>query len=148
MAAEGIGDDRLCEEGAAAVARDGGRPGPGGHRPVSGGDPVTRPRPDLPGRPCAPRGPILDAKWSTATSGLIRARYASPRYEREPTQSGLGQDPMNSSCDVESPLPDLTDADLTKLLSSNDSVLRQALQRVREQSSTGEQIVAGFNAVI
>jgi FXSXX-COOH protein len=79
---------------------------------------------------------------------LIRARYASPRYEREPTQSSLGQDPMNSSCDVESPLPDLTDADLTKLLSSNDSVLQQALQRVREQSSTGEQIVAGFNSVI
>jgi FXSXX-COOH protein len=62
--------------------------------------------------------------------------------------SSLGQDPMNSSRDVESPLPDLTDTDLTKLLSSNDSVLRQALQRVREQSSTGEQIVAGFNSAI
>jgi FXSXX-COOH protein len=55
---------------------------------------------------------------------------------------------MNSSRDVESPLPDLTDTDLTKLLSSNDLVLRQALQRVREQSSTGEQIVAGFNSAI
>jgi FXSXX-COOH protein len=73
---------------------------------------------------------------------LRRATRVNPHH------SSLGQDPMNSSRDVESPLPDLTDTDLTKLLSSNDSVLRQALQRVREQSSTGEQIVAGFNSAI
>jgi FXSXX-COOH protein len=55
---------------------------------------------------------------------------------------------MNSSCDIESLLPDLTETDLAELLSSNDSVLWQALQRVRERSSTGEQIVAGFNSAI
>lgn len=55
---------------------------------------------------------------------------------------------MNSSSDVESPLPDLTDTDLAELFDGNDSVLRKALQRVREQASHGEQIVAGFNAAI
>ena len=67
---------------------------------------------------------------------------------REPTADSPGQDPMNSSSDVESPLPDLTDTDLAELLVSNDSVLQKALQRVREQASRGEQIVAGFNSAI
>jgi FXSXX-COOH protein len=55
---------------------------------------------------------------------------------------------MTSFCDVESLLPDLTGTDLTELLSIDDWVLRQALQRVREQAAAGEQIVAGFNSAI
>jgi FXSXX-COOH protein len=55
---------------------------------------------------------------------------------------------MNTSGDVDSPLPDLTHIDLSSLLLNGDSVLRSALQRVREQAASGEQVVAGFNSAV
>jgi FXSXX-COOH protein len=55
---------------------------------------------------------------------------------------------MDIPGDLSSDFPDLVDIDLATLRSREDSVLRNALQRVREQARVGEQIVAGFNSAI
>ena len=54
---------------------------------------------------------------------------------------------MNTPRDVESPLPDLSQLDISQLRSVDGDVLKSAVRRVREQANR-DTVVAGFQSAI